>query len=63
MNESLRRLRDTVVGRNRDREVQVEADGTVREFRPRASGRVGRTCGQADEAQPPHVRGGVGARR
>lgn len=31
MNESLRRLRDTVVGRNRDREVQVEPDGTVRE--------------------------------
>ena len=31
MNESLRRLRDTVVGRSRDREVQVEHDGTVRE--------------------------------
>jgi len=37
MNESLRRLRDTVVGRGRDREVQVEPDGTVTEIVPEAA--------------------------
>lgn len=36
VNQSLRRLRDAVVGTGRDREVQVEPDGTVKEVVPEA---------------------------
>ena len=31
MNQSLQRLRDAVTGRDRDREVEVAPDGSVRE--------------------------------
>ena len=52
MNQTLQRLRDAVTGHDRDREVEVAADGSVRELSERPADEQQPEAGKATKLAP-----------